>query len=47
MFGKKKEVEAPRATARTEEPAAKPAPKVETPAVLRPQPAMAATELPR
>ena len=47
MFGKKKEVEAPRATTRTEEPAAKPAPKVETPAVLRPQPAVAATELPR
>jgi cytoskeletal protein CcmA (bactofilin family) len=47
MFGKKKEAEAPRATVRTEEPAAKPAPKVETPAVLRPQPAMAATELPR
>ena len=45
MFGKKKEAEAPRATA--QEPAAKPAPKVETPAVLRPQPAMAATELPR
>ena len=47
MFGKKKEAEAPRATARTEEPAMKPATKVETPAVLRPQPAMAATELPR
>jgi cytoskeletal protein CcmA (bactofilin family) len=47
MFGKKKEAEAPRATARTEEPAMKPAAKVETPAVLRPQPAMAASELPR
>jgi cytoskeletal protein CcmA (bactofilin family) len=47
MFGKKKEVEAPRATMRTEEPAAKSAPKVETPAVLRPQPAVAATDLPR
>ena len=47
MFGKKKEAEAPRATVRTEDPASKPAPKVETPAVLRPQPAMAATELPR
>ncbi len=46
MFGKKKEAEAPRATARTEEPA-KAAPRVETPAVLRPQPAMSATELPR
>ena len=47
MFGKKKEAEAPRATARTEDPAMKPAAKVETPAVLRPQPAMAASELPR
>lgn len=47
MFGKKKEAEAPRATARTEDPAMKPAAKVETPAVLRPQPAMAANELPR
>ena len=47
MFGKKKEAEAPRATARTEDPAIKPAAKVETPAVLRPQPARAASELPR
>ncbi len=42
MFGKKKEAEAPRATARTEEPKA----KMDTPGVLRPQP-MAASDLPR
>jgi cytoskeletal protein CcmA (bactofilin family) len=47
MFGKKKEAEAPRATARTEEPAAKPAPKVETPAVLKPQPAVSTADMPR
>jgi cytoskeletal protein CcmA (bactofilin family) len=47
MFGKKKEAEAPRATARTEEPAAKPAPKVETPAVLKPQPAASTADMPR
>jgi cytoskeletal protein CcmA (bactofilin family) len=44
MFGKRKEAEAPRATARTEEPKA--SPKMDTPAVLRPQP-MAASDLPR
>jgi cytoskeletal protein CcmA (bactofilin family) len=48
MFGKKKEAEAPRATARSEEPPAKVSPpKMETPAVLRPQPVTATTELPR
>jgi cytoskeletal protein CcmA (bactofilin family) len=45
MFGKKKEAEVPRTTARTDEPAMKPA-KTEPPAVLRPQPTTAA-ELPR
>jgi len=38
MFGKKKEADAPRTTARMEEPAMRPAPKSEPPAVLRPQP---------
>jgi cytoskeletal protein CcmA (bactofilin family) len=47
MFGKKKEAEAPRATARSEEPPAKAPSKAETPAVLRPQPVMATSELPR
>jgi cytoskeletal protein CcmA (bactofilin family) len=47
MFGKKKEAEAPRATARSEEPPAKAPSKVETPAVLRPQPVMGTSELPR
>jgi cytoskeletal protein CcmA (bactofilin family) len=45
MFGKKKEAESPRATARTEEP--KPAPKVETPAVLKPQSTVSTADLPR
>lgn len=47
MFGKKKEAEAPRATARSEELTAKSASRMEPSAVLRPQTAMAATELGR
>ena len=45
MFGKKKEAEAPRATARAEDSTARLAPKMEPTAALRP--GMAATELPR